>query len=57
MVTAPSTINLAKLSSALNLQNGNGVAEARHFTQLPVRITVIVEKFFLRLIKYTMHAG
>jgi hypothetical protein len=27
------------------------------FTQLPVSITVIVEKFFLRLIKYTMQAG
>ena len=38
-------------------QNGNGVAEARVFTQLPVRITVIVEKFFLRLLNYTMQAG
>jgi hypothetical protein len=57
MVTAPSTINLPKLSSALPLQNGNGVAEAHLFTQSPVRITVIVEKFFLGLIKYTIQAG
>jgi len=40
------SINLTKLSCALYLQNGNGVAEAQHFTQLPVSITVIVEKFF-----------
>jgi hypothetical protein len=51
------SINLPKLSCALYLQNGNAVAEARHFTQFPVGITVIVEKFFLRLLKYTMQAG
>jgi hypothetical protein len=38
-------------------QNGNGVAEAQLFTQLPVSINVIVEKFFLRLLKYTIQAG
>jgi hypothetical protein len=38
-------------------QNGNGVAEARLFTQLPVSMTVIVEKFFLRLLNYTIQAG
>jgi hypothetical protein len=51
------SINLTKLSCALYLQNGNGVAEAHLFTQLPVSITVIVEKFFLRLLKYTIQAG
>jgi hypothetical protein len=51
------SINLIKLSCALWLQNGNGVAEAQVFTQLPVSVTVIVEKFFLRLLKYTMQAG
>ena len=38
-------------------QNGNGVAEAQVFTQLPVSINVIVEKFFLRLLNYTIQAG
>ena len=51
------SINLAKLSCAVGVQNGNGVAEAWLFTQLPVMVTVIVEKFFQGLIKYTIQAG
>jgi hypothetical protein len=39
------------------VQNGNAVAEAQLFTQLPVRVTVIVEKFFQGLIKYTIQEG
>jgi hypothetical protein len=51
-------MNLPKLSCDTCPQNGNGVAEAptwhHYFTQLPVRVTVIVEKFFIGLTKEPM---
>ncbi|OQP59324.1 hypothetical protein A4R26_21125 [Niastella populi] len=50
-VTAPRTrgersVNLTKLSSSLFRKLATGLQNRAGFTQLPVRVTVIVEKYF-----------
>ncbi len=47
-------INLTKLSSGLFCKLATGLQNPATATHLPVRVTVIVEKFFQGLLKYTI---
>ena len=51
------SVNLTKLSSGLFRKLATGLQKPAGFTQLPVRVTVIVEKFFQGLVKYTIQGS